>query len=96
MRTSLWNWTCRTCPGLRQLRHNLVRNGMEAMLHKEILTIRTYLEGEEVILVVTDRGGGIPPDLAENIEMPFFTTKDTGTGLGLAVCCIIRARNFYR
>ncbi len=81
---------------IRQLIHNLARNGMEAMLSGETLKIKTYPEGEEVVLEVADRGKGIPPEAVDKIGTPFFTTKDTGTGLGLAVCYSIAKRHKAR
>jgi PAS domain S-box-containing protein len=70
---------------IRQLLLNLVRNGLEAMEPGGALTIRTYYKNDEVVLEVQDYGTGIPPHILENIGKPFLTTKDTGTGLGLAV-----------
>lgn len=81
---------------IRQLVHNLVRNGMEAMPSYETLIIRTYIENGEIVLAIVDRGGGIPLEIAEKIWTPFFTTKDTGTGLGLAVCYSIARRHNAR
>jgi PAS domain S-box-containing protein len=71
---------------IRQLILNLVRNGLEAMPASGTLTIRTYLEDDEVILAIQDQGTGIPQEILERLGTPFMTTKDTGTGLGLAVC----------
>ncbi|MEW5899031.1 MAG: ATP-binding protein, partial [Bacillota bacterium] len=68
-------------------------NGLEAMPPGGTLTIKTFQEGEEVVLAVQDEGPGIEPDLLEKIGTPFFTTKDDGTGLGLAVCYSIAARH---
>lgn len=42
-------------------------------------------EGDEIRLVVRDRGRGIPPELLETIWLPDVTTKSSGTGLGLAL-----------
>ena len=42
-------------------------------------------EGDGVILLVGDTGGGIPHDTVHNIFNPFFTTKPRGTGLGLPI-----------
>jgi signal transduction histidine kinase len=42
-------------------------------------------EGRRLRLAVSDNGPGIPPHLLDKIFNPFFTTKETGTGLGLAV-----------
>lgn len=78
---------------IRQLILNLVRNGLEAMEGEEALTIRTFTAEDEVILAVTDRGRGIEPGVLEKIGTPFFSTKDNGTGLGLAVCYSIAARH---
>ncbi|HWR06726.1 ATP-binding protein [Sporomusa sp.] len=70
---------------IRQLLLNLVRNGLEAMEPGGSVMIRTYVKNDEVVLEVQDHGAGIPPHILENIGKPFLTTKDTGTGLGLAV-----------
>ncbi|HWR44213.1 ATP-binding protein [Sporomusa sp.] len=70
---------------IRQLLLNLVRNGLESMEPGGVVTIRTYFRNDEVVLEIQDQGTGIPPHILENIGKPFLTTKDTGTGLGLAV-----------
>lgn len=81
---------------IRQLILNLVRNGMEAMDSGGLLTIKTFIDGDEVVLLVQDQGHGIPGDLLEHIGTPFFSTKESGTGLGLAVCYSIAARHKAR
>lgn len=78
---------------IRQLILNLVRNGLEAMSPGGNLTIRTFTDCKEVALSVQDQGKGIESDVLEKIGTPFFTTKDNGTGLGLAVCYSIAARH---
>ena len=78
---------------MRQLILNLVRNGLEAMPPEGNLTIRTFMDNEYVILSVQDQGKGIEPDVLEKLGTPFFTTKENGTGLGLAVCYSIAARH---
>jgi len=78
---------------IHQLIINLVRNGVEAMPGKGSVTIRTYIEGGKVILAVQDEGSGIDPEITRKLGTPFFTTKDTGTGLGLAVCYSIAQRH---
>ena len=42
-------------------------------------------DGEWVVLSIGDTGGGVPEEIVSEIFNPFFTTKDTGTGLGLAL-----------
>lgn len=79
---------------IRQLIINLYRNGLEAMESGKVLTIGTYTEGENcVVLAVRDEGEGIKPEVLEKLGTPFFTTKDNGTGLGLGICYAIAARH---
>lgn len=78
---------------IRQIILNLVHNGLEAMPPGGNLIIRTYTEGNEVVFSVQDEGKGISTDVLEKIGTPFFTTKDNGTGLGLAVCYSIATRH---
>jgi signal transduction histidine kinase len=78
---------------IRQLILNLVRNGLEAMPVGKKLTISTYMEKGEVVLAVQDEGGGIGSEMLDKLGTPFFTTKEYGTGLGLAVCYSIAARH---
>ena len=78
---------------IRQIIFNLVRNGLEASPTGSDLTIRTFSDGDDVVLAIQDNGEGISPDVLEKIGTPFFTTKDNGTGLGLAVCYSIAARH---
>jgi two-component system, sporulation sensor kinase E len=81
---------------IRQLILNLVRNGLEAMQSGGKLTIATACEGGDVILSVRDEGTGIAASVIEKLGTPFFTTKDNGNGLGLAVCYSIAARHNAR
>lgn len=69
-----------------QLILNLTRNGLEAMAESGSLTIKSYVEDDKVVLMVKDEGYGIPPENLNKLGIPFFTTKDDGTGLGLATC----------
>jgi len=78
---------------INQLMLNFVRNGLEAMSAGGGLTIKTFLDGEAVILAVQDQGKGIEPEVLNKMGTPFFTTKDNGTGLGMAVCYSIAARH---
>ncbi len=78
---------------LRQLILNLARNGLEAMGAGGTLTIETYQDGDDVVLAVRDEGHGITPEVLEELGTPFFTTKQNGTGLGLAVCHSIAAKH---
>jgi len=81
---------------IRQLILNLVRNGIESMDPGGRMTVKTFKDGDSVVLAVQDQGKGIGPEVLEKLGTPFFTTKDNGTGLGLAVCYSIAARNNAR
>ena len=64
---------------------NLLLNGYEAMSSQGTLTVRTRRDGSMARIEVNDTGVGIQQDQLENIFNPFFTTKPTGVGLGLAM-----------
>jgi signal transduction histidine kinase len=74
---------------LGQVVLNLVMNALQAIPEgtpeTNEVSVSTSLEGGNVRLVVADTGPGIPEELRERIFDPFYTTKNEGTGLGLAV-----------
>ncbi len=78
---------------IRQMVLNLALNGLEAMEAGGRLEIATYTEESEVVLEVCDQGHGMDKDVLAKVGTPFFTTKERGTGLGLAVCFSIAARH---
>nr|WP_139257362.1 ATP-binding protein [Desulforamulus aeronauticus] len=81
---------------INQLLLNLTRNAIDAMAPGGILTISTDWAEDHVLLSVQDQGNGIPGEVLEKLGTPFVTTKETGTGLGLAVCYGIVARHQAR
>jgi signal transduction histidine kinase len=71
---------------LREALLNVVRNAVEAASgHEGRVTVTARAEGGHLVLEVEDDGDGIPPEVAEEAFEPFVTTKDRGTGLGLAL-----------
>lgn len=58
----------------------------DAPLGQRILNVASRVENGDVVVEVRDHGPGIAPDLIEQIFAPFFTTKSTGMGMGLAIC----------
>jgi signal transduction histidine kinase len=69
---------------LRAVLLNLVRNSREAMPSGGRVTLRTRRDRDAVVAEVADTGGGIPPGDLTRIFEPFYSTKERGTGLGLA------------
>lgn len=70
---------------LKQILLNLVLNAIEVSPQGGEVTVEIRSVRQGVLLEVTDHGPGIPAEHLENIFNPFFTTKETGTGLGLAL-----------
>ncbi len=69
---------------LREVLLNLLENARLAGARRVVLALRALAEGGAEI-VVTDDGSGIPPHLLERIFEPHFSTRTSGSGLGLAV-----------
>ena len=69
---------------LRQAFTNLIQNAAEAMPNGGDLTVKSST-GDFLEVTLSDTGPGIAGDLADKIFLPFFTTKDRGTGLGLSL-----------
>lgn len=64
---------------------NLIRNSCEAMPDGGDLTISTLCEGGQVLLRVADNGKGMNEEQRQQVFTPFFTTKNEGIGLGMAL-----------
>ncbi len=80
-------------PQMQQVLSNLVVNARHAMPQGGTITIAAEVEGDMVTLTVADKGTGMPPEVVERIFEPLFTTKRSGTGLGLAVAHQIITRH---
>jgi len=91
---------------LCQLFHNLIKNAKEAILEKgnairigisrEIIGQAVHKDlapGEYIQIKISDNGVGIDRNNIENLFDPYFTSKKTGTGLGLSVCLGIVQRH---
>jgi len=72
---------------IKQVFLNLVRNAIQAMPNGGQLTLKSRWDkkGKNVIADVTDTGCGIPPEHLSKLFTPYFSTKETGTGLGLTL-----------
>lgn len=65
---------------------NILTNSIQSIEKHGKITIFAELENKYVRIDITDNGCGIPPEILPKIFSPFFTTKEKGTGLGLALC----------
>ena len=72
---------------LQQVLMNLMLNGIEAMRATggELTTASKRIEHNQLLIMVSDSGIGLPVDEAERIFDAFFTTKSQGTGMGLSI-----------
>lgn len=73
---------------IEQVLINLLKNAREACFRKSDAQIEIELTqtAEGSILTVSDNGEGILPDVIDKIFVPFFTTKPSGSGIGLSLC----------
>jgi signal transduction histidine kinase len=70
---------------LNQVWTNLIDNAVAAMDGTGTLTVRTALDGDQVLVEFGDTGPGIPSGVRDRIFEPFFTTKPVGQGTGLGL-----------
>jgi len=70
---------------MRQVLHNLIGNAVDAMSDGGELSVKMQLEADEVVIQISDTGCGMSEEVREKIFTPYFTTKETGTGLGMAI-----------
>ena len=76
-----------------QLLLNLLQNAIEATDKGDTIKVLTRETQNQVVLSIENTGPLIPPEVINSLGTPFFTTKDSGTGLGLAVCYSIAERH---
>lgn len=78
---------------IRQLILNLIRNAFEASPQGGKVQVQTYMEDDQVVMAIKDEGPGIESHVLQTLGQPFCTTKENGTGLGMAVCYRIALRH---
>src|SRR5437588_18019 len=73
---------------IQQVLVNLFRNALEAMVgstHRELIASNTKAADDMIEIAVSDTGPGFASDTLANLFQPFFTTKETGMGVGLSI-----------
>jgi signal transduction histidine kinase len=71
---------------LEQVVINLLKNAVESGSPPDEIRIAVREAGGGFLLEVTDRGTGLKDDVLRDALLPFYSTKATGTGLGLTLC----------
>ena len=71
---------------IRMVLVNLVKNAAEAVeaTVNPMIILDGYPENEKIVLKISDNGPGVPEEMQERIFVPFFTTKEKGSGIGLS------------
>src|ERR1022692_3504158 len=70
---------------MKQVFYNVIKNSFEAMKRRGILRIRTNMDATHVNISFTDTGGGMSAESLSRVFEPYFTTKSSGSGLGLLI-----------
>ena len=70
---------------MKQAFYNVIKNSLEAMKRRGTLRIRTDRDDTHVLITFVDTGGGMSAENLSRVFEPYFTTKPSGTGLGLLI-----------
>jgi signal transduction histidine kinase len=70
---------------MKQAFYNVIKNSLEAMQRHGTLRIRTDMDDTHVFITFVDTGSGMSPGNLSRVFEPYFTTKPSGTGLGLLI-----------
>jgi len=70
---------------MKQAFYNVIKNSLEAMKRRGTLRIRTDRDDTHVLITFVDSGGGMSAANLSRVFEPYFTTKPSGTGLGLLI-----------
>ena len=70
---------------MKQAFYNVIKNSFEAMKRRGVLRIRTDMDEKHILISFTDTGGGMSAETMSRVFEPYFTTKDSGSGLGLLI-----------
>lgn len=82
---------------LSQVVLNILTNAKDAIKHREVnegrIRIKAYRENGEIVIEISDNAGGIDESILQKVFDPYFTTKDSGSGIGLYMTRMIIERN---
>jgi signal transduction histidine kinase len=64
---------------------NLIKNASEAVKEEAALSIGAYRRENSLVFEISDNGSGIPAEAADQLFVPYYTTRQNGSGLGLSI-----------
>jgi len=72
---------------ITQIFINLIKNSLDALHMQEngLIKLKAFKKGNVIQLSITDNGKGISQDIIKDIFIPFYTTRETGSGIGLSL-----------
>ena len=70
---------------LQQALVNVIKNAVEASMEKAVVQIKMVLKGKQAVIQIIDNGKGMTREEIQRIGTLFYTTKESGTGLGTSV-----------
>ncbi len=70
---------------IKQAFYNVIKNSFEAMKRRGIMRLRTDMDASHVLVSFTDTGGGMSAESLSRVFDPYYTTKTSGSGLGLLI-----------
>ena len=83
---------------LAQVIINIVNNSLDVFMERKtsqnVVSLKLFKENSKIVLILEDNGGGIKNENLEKILDPYFTTKSSGTGIGLYMVNLIVKNNF--
>jgi two-component system nitrogen regulation sensor histidine kinase NtrY len=73
---------------IEQVLINLLVNAIEAVKDRDEprIILSAEVQNNKTLVKVSDNGSGMPPELLDKIFIPFFSTRKTGSGIGLSLC----------
>lgn len=72
---------------ISQILINLIKNSIQAFENKENneILLKGFIKNDKINITISDNGAGIPKDIINEIFVPFYTTKESGSGIGLSI-----------
>jgi len=72
---------------LEQVLINLIKNAIQVIIYQKqpIIKINAIISNDQIQIMISDNGSGISAEVLDNIFVPFFTTKEKGSGIGLSI-----------